>query len=148
MEIGSIPSLKLSAIRGAKAHSLSIPLTSINSLKVKNLIAVARSHIGIKEDHSDCINKIKILIPSRTLDNEWLLSGVTIAVKSYTDSSAIFTSQSLQQNKPRLRHYLLDITQFPNLLGKLLAMAQDSNQKDEMRVAALQCILNFLKNNS
>jgi hypothetical protein len=35
-----------------------------------------------------------------------------------------------------LRSQLLDISQFPNLLGKILAIAQNSDEKNEKRPAA------------
>jgi len=109
------------------------------------MIGVGRLSLGIKEDMSDKIRDFKIEITSA--DKEWELSSLTVQLKAYTDSSALFSSPSLQQNKPKLRHQLLDITQFPNLLGKLLEMGQDSNSGDDRRVASLQCILKFLRNN-
>lgn len=47
-----------------------------------------------------------------------------------------------------MRNYLLDITKFDKLLGRLLSMAQDSSVSEDIRVASLLCIMNFLKNNS
>jgi hypothetical protein len=90
------------------------------------VIGVGRVTLGIKEEHSDCINDIVVDVSSQLQDpsNEgWELDGLSLSVKSYTDSSSLFSSESLQQNKPKLRRYLLDISNFDSLLGKLVAIA-------------------------
>ena len=98
---------------------------------------MGRVQLAIKEEHSSNISSIIVKIPTKLKTSEWELTGVSISVKSYTDSSASFISTSLQNNKPKLRHYLLDISHFSSLLGKLLETAQDDNVSDDMRVASL-----------
>ena len=84
-------------------------------------MGVATVSIPVKEEHSDSIRSVSISV--KDLENdEWELSSITIAVKAYTDSSSVFTSEALQESKPKLRHYLLDITMFHMLLKLLIDM--------------------------
>jgi len=61
-------------------------------LSIPNVIGVGRVSIGVKEEHSDIVNKILISVASKESHSEWKLAGVSLSVKSYTDSSAIFSS--------------------------------------------------------
>ena len=107
---------------------------------------MARARLRVGEDLSDRVSVFRLTVASESPD--WSLSGASLAVSTYTDSSALFSSAALQASKPRLRHQLLDPLQFPALLGRLLAMAQSPSANEQSRVASLRCILNFLKSNS
>ena len=72
------------------------------------MIAVGSATLGVKGEISDKIKSIKICI-SETPDPNWQLTGVSLSIKAYSDSSVSFTNDYLKAIKPKLRSCLLDI---------------------------------------
>lgn len=66
------------------------------------MIAVGHATIGVKGEISDKINSVKVTIGESVYPN-WELTGVSLSIKAYSDSSVVFKTSSLSGNKPKLR---------------------------------------------
>ena len=62
-KIGDIKEVSISELRGAKVSQMSLPLSALKELKMKNLIGVAKASFVIKEEHSNKITNLCIKLP-------------------------------------------------------------------------------------
>lgn len=97
----SFQSVTVTELKGAKASNYAVPLTGLASLKLPNVIGIARKSLTIGDQHSESVGPIKFHLKSP--QGEWRLQGVSVSANSYTDESALFSSQALQSNKPKMR---------------------------------------------
>ena len=59
------------------------------------MIGVGRVTIGINQDFKEKINTIKLHGSDLNIENSWELTGLSVSVKTYSDSSAVFESSAL-----------------------------------------------------
>ena len=56
--LGSIQSVTITELKNAKASHYASPLTALNTLKLPNIVGVAKLSLPIGEDHADSIKAI------------------------------------------------------------------------------------------
>lgn len=91
-------------------------------MKMKNLIGVGKASIVLKEEHSNSISNLIIKVPAYS-DPQWEIQGISVSIKSFVNDSIIFKEPQLQENKSRIRHYLLEPKYFGVILEKLIKVS-------------------------